>query len=324
MKTIRQIRTELHRPDLFQAVLTLTLGLGLGYVFWSFGIESVRGEGSETVPNFSALDRSLDEVGIESQKTGFPQSEAPAAHEGPIPTHNLWNIIREGGPLMLPIGICSLVLVAVVLERMAMLRRSRVIPRPFSQRFLQRLRLGELSYQEALEICRQNGSPVAIVFAGALRKWGRPTVEIEQGVLDAGERAAAELRRNLRILNGVATVSPLLGLLGTVLGMIHAFNAVATADALGRPELLAKGISQALLTTAAGLTVAIPALLAYLYFVGRCERLLAEIDTLAQEVISIIALEAPSTPNEKGKKNRTKKPLAPHEEIHETPAPRTV
>jgi biopolymer transport protein ExbB len=215
--------------------------------------------------------------------------------------------MREGGPLMIPIGICSVVLVAVVLERLIVLRRSRVIPRPFTRRLIEQLRLGELPQPAALELCETNGSPVAKVFAGALRKWGRPPVEVEQGALDAAERVAAELRRNLRVLNGVATVSPLLGLLGTVLGMIHAFNAVATADALGRPELLAKGISQALLTTAAGLSVAIPALLAYLYFVGRGDRLLAEIDSLAQQVIQIIAEEPVKNPDSRPGRSGRKK-----------------
>lgn len=282
-----------------------------GAVYWP-SFPWLLTSASEPVPNFSPASSGGSAVRLTSEG-GQPSGEEALPRtnpEGPIPTRSLWSILREGGPLMIPIGICSLVLVAVVLERLTMLRRGRVIPRPFSQRFVQRLRLGELTQGEALEICLQNGSPAALVFAGAIRKWGRPTVEIEQGALDAGERVAAELRRNLRILNGVATVSPLLGLLGTVVGMIHAFNAVATADALGRPELLAKGISQALLTTAAGLTVAIPALLAYLYFAGRCERLLAEIDGLAQEVISAIATDSPSLEREKPKRSRAKKSAA--------------
>ena len=107
-------------------------------------------------------------------------------------------------------------------------------------------------------------------------------MEVEQAVLDSGERVANGLRRYLRLFHGISTISPLLGLLGTVLGMINSFNTVASADAMGRPELLASGISQALLTTAAGLLVAIPALVAHLYFVGRVARLLMEIDALGQ------------------------------------------
>ena len=129
------------------------------------------------------------------------------------------------------------------------------------------------------------------VFAGAVRKWGRSAVEVEQAIIDAGERVTNHLRRYLRVINGVATVSPLLGLLGTVVGMIRAFNAIATSEALGRPELLARGISEALLTTAAGLTVAIPALIFYLFFVGRVDRLIIEIDALGQELVGAISAE---------------------------------
>lgn len=208
-----------------------------------------------------------------------------------IPTRNLWQIIVNGGPLMVPIGLCSLVLVAFVLERLISLRRSRVIPRPFVTRFLGQLHAGELDRAQALQICEENGSPVSEVFAGAVRKWGRPSVEVEQAIIDSGERVTNGLRRYLRVLNGVATVAPLLGLLGTVTGMIRAFNNIATADALGRPELLARGISEALLTTAAGLTVAIPALICYLFFVSRVDRLIIEIDALGQQVVHLIAAE---------------------------------
>jgi len=93
------------------------------------------------------------------------------------------------------------------------------------------------------------------------------------------------------VINGVATVSPLLGLLGTVVGMIDAFNNIATADALGRPEMLAGGISQALLTTAFGLSVAIPALIFYLFFVSRVDQLIIEIDSIGQEVVNTISAE---------------------------------
>ena len=133
---------------------------------------------------------------------------------------------------------------------------------------------------------------MAEVFAAAVKKWGRPSVEVEQAIIDTGERVTNELRRYLRLFNGIATISPLLGLLGTVVGMIRAFNAIATVDAMGRPELLAAGISQALLTTAAGLCVAIPALIAYLFFVSRVDRLIIQIDALGQDVVGLIASDA--------------------------------
>jgi biopolymer transport protein ExbB len=217
---------------------------------------------------------------------------AAVAEEAPIPTKSLLDLLLAGGPLMLPIAACSVVLLVFVLERSVSLRRRRIIPKPFVKRFLEQVGEGQIDREKALALCEENGSPVARVFAGAVHKWGRPAVEVEQAILDAGERAVNGLRRYLRVLNAVATVGPLVGLLGTVLGMIQAFNEIATANAMGRPELLASGISQALLTTAAGLSVAIPALIFYLFFVSKVDRLIIDIDALAQQLVNMISAEA--------------------------------
>jgi len=216
----------------------------------------------------------------------------PAVEQVAIPTKNLLQVIRDGGPLMLPIGVCSFILLVFVFERTIALRRGRVIPRPFVRRFLEQIAEGQLDRKSAAQLCEENGSPVAEVFAAAVNKWGRPSVEVEQAIIDAGERMTNGLRAYIRLFNGISTICPLLGLLGTVLGMISAFNAIATAAAMGRPELLAGGISQALLTTAAGLTVAIPALIAYLFFVGRVDKLVIEIDSLGQQLVALIAGDA--------------------------------
>lgn len=224
------------------------------------------------------------------EPVSFPDAGLP---EHTIPTQNLLQVIRDGGPLMLPIGICSFILMVFIFERSISLRRGRVIPRPFVKRFLQQIRDGELDRETALELCERNRSPVSEIFAAAVRKWGRPSVEVEQAIIDAGERVTNNLRRYLRVLNGVSTISPLLGMLGTVLGMIRAFNAIATADAMGNPEMLAGGISQALITTAAGLSVAIPALIAYLYFSGRVDQLIMTLDELGQRLVVAVAGDIP-------------------------------
>jgi biopolymer transport protein ExbB len=215
----------------------------------------------------------------------------PVAEEAQIPMKNLLQVLRDGGPLMIPIGLCSVILLVFVFERSISLRRGRVIPRPFVKRFLQQLRDGQLSPESALELCDKNRSPVAEVFAAAIRRWGRPAVEVEQAIIDTGERVTNELRKYLRVINGISTVSPLLGLLGTVVGMIQTFNTIAVGDAMGRPEMLAGGIGQALLTTAGGLCVAIPALIVYLYFVGRVDRLIVDIDGLGQRIVDVIAAD---------------------------------
>ncbi|GAB4137854.1 MAG: hypothetical protein Tsb009_05650 [Planctomycetaceae bacterium] len=200
----------------------------------------------------------------------------------------------------------SVIAVWFSIERLVVLRRGRVIPRPFVERFLDHLRRDKLNQVEALKICEENGSPVAHIFAHGVRKWGKPSVEVEQAIIDGGERQVSQLRKHLRVLNGVATVAPLVGLFGTVIGMIQAFVAIeANAAALetsaaastGSPEKiqLAIGIAQALLTTAAGLAVAIPALILYLYFAGRVDTLVVLMDELGQDVVHLISAEGLAT-----------------------------
>lgn len=215
----------------------------------------------------------------------------PLVEQDKIPTKNLLQVLREGGPVMIPIGVCSVLLLVFVFERFISLRRGRVIPGPFVKRFLEQIEDGQLDRDAAKELCERNRSPAAVVFAAAVRKWGRPSVEVEQAIIDAGERVTNDLRKYLRLLNGISSVSPLLGLLGTVFGMIAAFNEIASADAMGRPELLAGGIAEALLTTAAGLCVAIPAMIAHLYFAGRVDRLIMELDRLGQRLVNLIAAD---------------------------------
>jgi biopolymer transport protein ExbB len=254
------------------------------------------------------LPLSLDLANAQQPETGSTADLSGGSTSQPaIQTQNLLRVVQEGGPLMIPIGICSFVLFVFVFERAISLRRGRIIPRPFVKRFLEQLRGGQLDAQSAVDLCEKNRSPVAEVFKPALKKWGKPSVEVEQAIIDSGERVSNNLRRHLRLINGVATVSPLLGLLGTVVGMIRAFNAIATADAMGRPELLATGISQALLTTAAGLSVAIPALIMYLFFVSRVDRLIMDIDALGQQVVSLIASDGwDQSKDDGGKKRRNK------------------
>lgn len=226
--------------------------------------------------------------------TGAPvgaQGAAAVLEAGdPIPTKNLLQVFRDGGLLMYPIALCSFILLVFVFERAISLRRGRVIPGPFVKRFIEQLKEGRLDQDQALALCEENQSPVAEVFAAAVKKWGRSCVEVEQAILDAGERVTNNLRQYLRLFNGISTISPLLGLLGTVVGMISAFNAISAAgEVAGQRELLAGGISQALLTTAAGLSVALPALIAYLFFSSRVDRLIMEIDAHGQEVVNAIA-----------------------------------
>jgi biopolymer transport protein ExbB len=217
---------------------------------------------------------------------------APAGDGNAFTNKSLLGIVRDGGFMMYPLFASSFVLMVFAFERAISLRTGRVIPGPFVRRFLHQLQEGQLDRDEARLVCEENGSPTAKIFGSAVRKWGRPAVEVEQAVIDAGERATSELRRYLRVFNGVATISPLLGLLGTVFGIIRAFRDIAQAETTGRMEMLSKGISEALFCTAMGLAVAIPAMIMHLYFVSRVDRLAIQIDAAGQDVVNTISAEA--------------------------------
>ncbi|MFV2068935.1 MAG: MotA/TolQ/ExbB proton channel family protein [Pirellulales bacterium] len=242
-----------------------------------------------------ASEDSVDEPAVRIPAAALIDGSSAAVAAARIPTKSLLEMVLAGGPLLLPIIACSVVLLVVVFERTVSLRRRRVLPAPFIKRFLHQVQEGQLDRQQAIEECEANTSHIGKVFGAAVRKWGRPAVEVEQAIIDEGERVANDMRRYLRVMNGVATVSPLMGLLGTVWGMMAAFNAIASAAAMGKPELLAAGISQALLTTAAGLFVAIPALIVYLFFAGRVDRLIMDIDAHGQELVNLISAETSNT-----------------------------
>ena len=230
-----------------------------------------------------------------------PTSEAPTATVDQetdalgMPTDPV-SIMKQlgwmGWLFLIPFVGATLIALWYSVERMVVLKRSRVIPKPFVDRFLEHIRQGKLDRNSSLKLCEQSDSPIAAVFAHGVRKWGKSSVEVEQAIIDGGERQVSELRVHLRVLNGVATVTPLLGLLGTVLGMIQAFNDIATAGSMGKTEQLAVGISLALLTTACGLMIAIPTLIMYMYLSGRVDALVMEMDYLAQSVVQMISAEA--------------------------------
>ena len=209
-----------------------------------------------------------------------------------IPRTPLEIIEALGIPFVCAFGIASVMALWFGIERLVQLRRRRVIPAHFVDRFLMHLRNGQLEPRQAMAICRDNGSPIADVFSHGVRKWGKPSVEVEQAIIDGGERQVSQLRKHLRVLNGVATVAPLIGLLGTVIGMIQAFNDIANSSAMGKPEELAVGIGLALLTTAVGLSIAIPALTLYMFLASRIDSLVMEMDKLSQNIVQLISQEA--------------------------------
>lgn len=253
-------------------------------------VQQAAGGGlAPTLPN-QAAPYGSPATTIPATESGVNDAESNEGSVAPA-TSSLVKKIVEGGWLMVPLGICSLIVFALSLERLIALRRGRVIPRPFVRRFTECVEDGQLSYEEATDICTEFDCPVAEVFQAAVKRWGRPMIEVEQAVMDAGDRVADSLKRFVRVFHAISNIAPLLGLLGTVLGMIEAFETMSSQESIGRPELLASGISTALVTTAGGLSVAIPAYLAFMYFSSKSDRYLGEIDKLCQRVVDCISAE---------------------------------
>lgn len=217
------------------------------------------------------------------------QADAAPAAEA-VEIQSIWDFVTKGGPMMIPIGIASLVALAVIVERFVSLRRRKVIPPGFLPSLRSALNDGSGNANRALEFCKTNGSPVANVFAAGIKRLHEPVALLEKHIGDAGEREVFKLRKNVRVLSVIASVAPLLGLLGTIFGMITAFQTVAmSAEALGKTELLAKGIYEAMITTAAGLSVAIPALIGHHWISAKIERLVTEIDQMTVDFVEEFA-----------------------------------
>jgi biopolymer transport protein ExbB len=230
-------------------------------------------------------------VPAETAPAEEPAAQAPA---GPTdPEHmSFLELLLKGRWFMVPIGACSLLGVAIILERLVALRRRAIIPPRFFDGLKQVLREDE-DRDAALDYCHRRDSPIARVAAAGVRKLHRDEDSIEQAIEDAGANEVAKLRRNLRMLYGVAAVSPMLGLLGTVWGMIEAFQ-VASMQGLGQAQSLATGIYEALVTTFAGLSVAIPVLVFYYYFQGKIERLVSDMNDVSVQFVEHYTARAQS------------------------------
>jgi biopolymer transport protein ExbB len=229
----------------------------------------------------------------EAPATKVEADSAPAAAAKGVSRATLLQIFRQANPLLWPLALCSVVMLGYALERFMALRRSRVVPREFVDRFFERLTTGKLDRERAIELCGANDSPVSRVFSRVVHYWGLPSSAIREAVSHDTAGELVDLRRNIRVLNGTATIAPLLGLLGTVVGMIESFDALGgkTTGAM-KGEALAHGISLALIATAFGLAIAILSVAAYYYLLGRLDLVARELDRQATRVIDLIASDA--------------------------------
>jgi biopolymer transport protein ExbB len=190
----------------------------------------------------------------------------------------MWEIVKSGGIFMVPIILCSIILVGIVFERLWTLQRKRVLPQELIKKVSQLADANQVNAKviDALE----KNSPLGRILAAALANRDRGRAIMMERVEDTGRHVVHELERFVNSVGTIASISPLLGLLGTVTGIINAFKGVMLGG-MGDPRVLAGGISEALICTAGGLTVAIPAYIAHRYLRGKVERIVIDMEKVA-------------------------------------------
>lgn len=220
------------------------------------------------------------------------QAAAPAAN-GPDMGMSVRQIIEYGGWLMYPLAALSVIAVAMIIYFVIVLREDNVVPRKFIAGI--RDMLESRRYVEAMTACKSNPSALAAVLAAALdyrlHAEKPDTALLGEVVEGEGSRQANLIQNQIQYLADLGGIAPMIGLLGTVLGMLKAFSGVAYDIAKAKPVVLAGGVSQALITTVGGLVVAIPAMIAYSYFRGRTAKIVSNLESTSAELVSIMARE---------------------------------
>jgi biopolymer transport protein ExbB len=187
----------------------------------------------------------------------------------------LIELVAKGGPFMYPILFCSVLALAIFMERLFVLRRKLIIPKHFIDQVENLVQRNKI--EDAIYICQKNSSSIARTFLAGLKNAGRGMWLVKEAIEEKGRREGVILERNIGVLLTIANLSPLLGLLGTVSGMIKTFNAIS-AHGVSGPAPLAGGIAEALITTATGLIVAIPTLVAYRFILDKAQMLIFEME----------------------------------------------
>jgi biopolymer transport protein ExbB len=194
-------------------------------------------------------------------------------------------LMRAGGWLMLPIIACSVVATAIILERLWALRRPRIMPEQLVAQIWQWHRQRQLTSERINQV--REGSPLGRILTAGLVNRGHSREVMKEAIHDTGRQVVVEMERHLNTLGTIASVAPLLGLLGTVIGMIDVFGVIMNAG-VGNPGVLAGGISKALITTAAGLSVAIPSLMFHRYFNSKVNKLTIGMEEQALKLVEVM------------------------------------
>ncbi|OUR73262.1 biopolymer transporter ExbB [Methylophaga sp. 41_12_T18] len=204
-------------------------------------------------------------------------------------------IFKAGGLLMLPLFLCSVIAIAIIAERFWSLQSKRIAPPELMTQIWQWLRYDQVDKNRIAAL--QKDSPLGQILAAGLINRTCTRDITKEGIEDIGRHVTLSLERNLNTLGTIAAITPLLGLLGTVIGMIKVF-AVITTEGVGNPETLAGGISEALITTAAGLVIAIPSLIFYRFFRGKISQLVVDMEEQALKLIELLHGDRDYDPDE--------------------------
>lgn len=202
----------------------------------------------------------------------------------------MWQFVIKGGPLMAPIILCSVIAFAIFIERLWHLRKAKIDTDKFVDDIVTHIKHNRI--MESIDKCNMTPGPIAQIMKTGLLKHDRTREEIRESILDAGVHEVPRLEKNLNILATIAHISPLLGLLGTVTGMVRAFQVIelkAMNMAPINPGDLAGGIWEALITTVAGLSVAIPTYVAYNYLVSKVDGFVLDMEKSATELVNILS-----------------------------------
>jgi biopolymer transport protein ExbB len=194
--------------------------------------------------------------------------------------------IMKGGVIMIPIMLCSVFAVGIILERLWSLRRKVIIRYDLLNRIEELLR--EQKIPEATTLCKRHPSTMTRILLVAILNYDRPKAEIKEMIEDHGRQEVPLLERYLGFLGTISSISPLLGLLGTVVGLLKVFDAIAQAGGVTNAGILSEGIHNALVTTVAGLCVAIPSLVAYNYLARKVEGLVLEVERVSLRLLNIL------------------------------------
>jgi len=205
---------------------------------------------------------------------------------------SVFSILVRGGWLMIPIALCSFIAAGIIIERWLTLRKARVNTGTLINRVRQALRSGEVG--RAVDVCEETPGPVAGMLRVGIQRAGSSRAVIRETVESAGKAELYKLEKGMDTLATVAAIAPLLGFLGTVTGMIQAFMEIQALGGQVNANVLAGGIWEALMTTAAGLTVGIPAMIFYNWLVGRVQHFVFEMENSSMELLDL--LEEPGTP----------------------------